>query len=239
MPDRERLAREQVALAELGRRVVAPQELGRVLQGAVELIADTLEVEHATVLELSPDGDEVRMRAGVGWQEREIGHRVEATPGGYVAYVLDAGEPVIVEDLAAEGRFLPSPELLDAGVRASVAVCIPGPADQPYGVLGVHTTRERGFTGVDGQFLEGVANVLASAISRHRRAIEMNDEILQTLVLAQYALRNGSGEAAPLLDKAIGQTRAMITRLLGGPQGGTLPGDLRRRSPPGVSDESD
>lgn len=237
MPDRERLAREQTALAELGRRVVAPSELGRVLQDAVEIVATTLEVEHATVLELSPDGHEVRMRAGVGWEERSIGHRVDASPGGYVAYVLGRPQPVRVDDLQSETRFATPDELLGLGVRASLGVCIPGTGDQPFGVLGVHTARDMTFSEADGQFVAGVANVLASAISRHRRAVEMNDEILQTLVLAQYALRHGRDDAAELLDKAIAHTRAMITRLLGETDGGTgttLPGDLRRTAPPEV-----
>lgn len=240
MPDRERLAREQIALAELGRRIVAPQELGRVLQDAIELVADTLAVEHATVLELSPDGEEVRLRAGVGWQERDVGHRVDAMPGGHAAYALDTPEAVIVDDLATETRFAPSPILLEAGIRASLAVRIPGTGRQPFGVIGVHTARERRFTPEDAQFLAGVAGVLASAISRHRRAIEMNDEILQTLVLAKYAMRDGREDAGVLLDKAIRQTRAMITRLLGSTHdgsGATLPGDLRRQGPPDLSDD--
>ena len=239
MPDRERLAREQAALAELGGRVLAPQELGRILQDAVELVAQTLEVEHATVLELSPDGDEVRLRAGVGWQEREVGHRVDAMPGGHVAYVLESDDPVIVDDVASETRFDPSPLLIEQNIRASLGVSIPGTGSQPFGVLGVHTAGDKRFTEVDAQFLEGVANVLASAIARHRRAIEMNDEILQTLVLAQYAVRRGSPEAPGLLDNAIAQTRAMITRLLGaeGGTGTTLPGDLRREAPPSISDQ--
>lgn len=240
MPDRERLAREQAALAELGGRIIAPAELGRVLQGAVELVAESMEVEHATVLELSPDGREVRLRAGVGWEERDIGHQVDAMPGGHVRFVLDSADPVIVDDLANEPRFETSPLLLGEGVRASLAVRIPGAGALPFGVIGVHTARERRFTPEDGQFLEGVATMLASAISRHRRAIEMNDEILQTLVLAQYALRHGRDDAGALLDKAIGHTRAMISRLLGETESGvstTLPGDLRRQAPPEVSDD--
>jgi GAF domain-containing protein len=239
MPDRERLAREQAALAELGRRIVAPSELGRVLQDAVELVATAVEVEHATVLELSADGMEVRLRAGVGWEARDIGHRIDAMPGGHVHYVLQTPDPVIVDDLAAETRFAISPVLVEAGVRASLGVRIPGAGALPFGVIGVHTSRDRAFTPEDGQFLMGVANVLASAISRHRRAVEMNDEILQTLVLAQYALRQGREDAGALLERAIGHTRTMISRLLGESEAGTgttLPGDLRRQTPPEITE---
>src|SRR4051794_24789225 len=241
MPDRERLAREQAALAELGKRVAAHNELGLVLQGATELVAHTLNTEHATVLELTADEDELRLRAGVGWQERQIGHTVDASPGGYVRFVLDSETPVVVNDIESETRFAASPVLAEAGVTASVAACIPGPTGSPFGVIGAHSTTDLRFTAEDGRFIAGVANVLSSAISRHRRAIEMNDEILQTLVLAQYALREGRGDAEALVEQAITHTRAMITRLLGPESSGswTLPGDLRRAAPPSVSRDQD
>src|SRR5438309_7811421 len=125
------MAREQAALAELGRRIVAPAELGRVLQDAIELVATTLDVEHATILELSPDGREVRLRAGVGWEARDVGHQVAAMPGGHVRYVLDTSDPVIVTDLASDTRFETSPVLLEEGIRASLAVRIPGAGAMP------------------------------------------------------------------------------------------------------------
>jgi len=216
------------ALAELARRAVAPTELGRVLQDAVEVLAAVLDVEHATIMELAPEGDDVRLRAGVGWEEGAIGRTVDAMPGGYVAYALAATEPVVVTDLAAETRFTPSPVLLTASIRSSVAVRIPGTADRAYGVVGVHTAQMRQFTADELAFAGAVAMILASVIARHRRAIEINDEILQTLVLAQYAQRDGTADAGRLLDEAIAQTRALINDLLGDRSAPPLPGDLRR-----------
>src|SRR3954447_11874623 len=115
------------ALAELARRAVAPADLGQVLQDAVEVLGAMLAVEHVTVLELAPQGSDVRLRAGVGWEEGVIGRTVDAMPGGYVAYALASREPIVVGDLATETRFDTSPVLLDAGVRSSIAARIPGP----------------------------------------------------------------------------------------------------------------
>src|SRR3954454_882520 len=173
------------ALAELARRAVVPAELGRVLQDAVELLGTVLDVEHATVMELAPEGEDVRLRAGIGWEEGVIGRTVDAMPSGYVAYALAQPEPVVVEDLAAETRFAPSPVLLEAGIRSSVAVRINGTAQRPYGVLGAHTARPRRFGEDELAVMDAVATVLTSAIARHRQAVEINDELLQTLVLAR------------------------------------------------------
>src|SRR4051794_17180953 len=216
------------ALAELARRAVVPAELGRVLQDAVEVLGAVLVVEHATVMELAPEGADVRLRAGVGWEEGIIGRTVDAMPGGYVAYALGRTAPVVVEDLASETRFAPSPVLLSAGIRSSVAVCIRGTGERPYGVLGAHTARQRRFSDEDLAFMDAVATLLTSAIARHRQAVEINDEILQTLVLAGYAQRQGRDDAGRLLEQAIAQTRALINDLLGDPSHPPLPGDLRR-----------
>ena len=227
-----RLARQQAALAQLTLQALEPSDLGSVMQEVVELAARTLEVQHATVLEAAPDGGHVRLRAGVGWEQGRVGADAPSPPGGYVAYTLEAPEPVIVEDLRTERRFAPSSILLESGVRSSAAVRVPGPPGHPpYGVLGVHATEPRRFAPDEVEFLGGVAAALAGAIHRHRQAVELNDSILQTLVLARYALdRQEADEAAHLLDAALDGTRALVSARLGPEAGfrGPLPGDLRR-----------
>lgn len=239
MSTRQRLARQQAALAEIARRALAPAELGALLQEAVVLVSETLGVSEVSVLELAPEGPDVRLRAGVGWEEGAIGHRVDAMPGGFVAHTLAADAPVVVEDLLEERRFATSPVLLARGVRSSVACRIPGPQERPFGVVGAHAAEPGRFGGEAAGFLAAVAGILASVIARHRRAVEINDEILQTLVLARYALDGGSGDARALVDQAVRRTRGLIGELLGGEAGAAstaLPGDLRRAAPADVSD---
>jgi GAF domain-containing protein len=198
------------------------------LQDAVELIARSLRVEHVTVLELAPQSEDVRLRAGVGWEEGVIGHTVDAMPGGYVRFTLDATEPVIVEDLATEERFTPSPVLLGAGIRASAAVRIPGRGERPYGVIGAHSTARRTFGSDEIAFLADMAGILSSVIARHRQAVEINDEILQAMIVAHYAAQQGRPEAAELLERAIARTRSLVSEMLDEGGAVSLPGDLRR-----------
>ena len=219
------------ALADIARRAVAPTELGDVLQHAVVVLGAELDCEHATVLELAPEGDDVRLRAGIGWEQGFVGRTVDAMPGGYVAFALASDVPVVVPDRAAETRFAPSPVLLDTGVRSSIAVRIPGTGARPYGVVGVHSERPRAFTADEIGLVSAVAVVLTSAIARHRQAIEINDELLQTLVLAHYAEVQRRPDVADLITQAIGQTQALINTLLGAPAAPPLPGDLRRVRP--------
>jgi len=231
MDSAARLARQR-AIADLGLRALAPADLGTLLRQAVHVVARTLGAEHASILELAPDGGEIRLRAGVGWEEGNVGHRARAEPGGHVAYVLGAAGPIVVEDLPSERRFRPSTLLLEAGVRSSLAVRIPGPDGRAFGVVAVHTTEPRRFLPDEIDFLGGVAAALAGAILRHRQAVELNDTIVQTLVVARYALDSGRAEqATELIDDALEHARALVDALLGNDPDGTakpMPGDLRR-----------
>src|SRR5258708_6171422 len=112
---------------------------------AVGLVVRALDVEHATILELGPGDDRLRLRAGVGWGGGVVGVTVDAMPGGHVAYTLTSSEPVVVADLADEGRFAASPQLLAAGVKSSLSVRIPSGGPVPFGVIGAHATVSRAF----------------------------------------------------------------------------------------------
>jgi PAS domain S-box-containing protein len=60
---------------------------------------------------------------------------------------------------------------------------------------------------------------------RERQAIEINDSIIQSLVVADYKLRDGqAGAAADAVRESIAAARHIVDELLGDPQ----PGDLRR-----------
>ena len=48
----------------------------------------------------------------------------------------------------------------------------PGPGGQPYGIFGAHTRRFRRFSRHDVEFVQAIANVIASAIVRERGGID-------------------------------------------------------------------
>jgi PAS domain S-box-containing protein len=157
--------RQQAAVAELGQRALAGPELTTFMGEAVALVARTLGVEYGTVLELLPDGTALRLRAGVGWQDRLVGQAIVGLES-QAGYTLASGEPVIVHDLHTERRFRESPLLRAHGVASGVSVIIPG-QERPFGVLGVHATQRRPFPADDVHFLQAMANVLAAAVERH------------------------------------------------------------------------
>ncbi len=160
--------RQQAIVTELGQYALATPDSQVIMEKAVILLADALDVEYTKVLELLPEGKALRLRAGVGWKEGMVGSATVGTDtNSQAGYTLLSAEPVIVEDLRSEARFTGPSLLRDHGVVSGMSVIIGG-GEQPWGVLGAHTSRRRDFTNDDIQFLQTVANIIAHAIQRER-----------------------------------------------------------------------
>jgi PAS domain S-box-containing protein len=163
----ERRTHQQAVVADLGLRALMHDDLQALMNEAVALVAQTLAVEYAKIVELLPGGEELLLRAGVGWREGLVGEAREraglGSQAGYTALV--SSEAVIVEDLGEETRFEPPPLLVEHGVVSGMTVVIPS-TEGPYGMLGAHTTSHRSFSEDDINFLQAVANVLATAKER-------------------------------------------------------------------------
>jgi PAS domain S-box-containing protein len=163
--------RQQAAVAALGQFALRAATAQAVMDKAVDVLSETLRVEFVKVLELTPDGQELILRAGTGWKNAyPIGQAtISAERGSQAGYTLaqDSG-PVIVEDMKAETRFDGPPMLHDHGVLSGVSVVVRGIGESglPFGVLGVHTASRRSFTEHDIRFLEAVANILTAAVQR-------------------------------------------------------------------------
>ncbi len=163
-------ARQQAAVTELGQRALLDSDPVRLMQGAAELVAETLEVEYAEVLERLPGGQTLLLRAGVGWEEGSLGRMtLAAGPETQAGYTLRSRRPVVVEDVRRETRFAVDPTLRDRGIVSGLCVAIAG-LEQPWGVLGAHCLRPRTFSEDDIHFMEAMANILA--LARERQAAD-------------------------------------------------------------------
>jgi signal transduction histidine kinase len=162
-----RRAEQQGAVAELGRRALANAESQALAQEAVCMLRETLEVEHASVLELQPDGKHVLVRAGLGWRDGVVGATLPLAQAPAARLTLECDGPVVVGDLRGDARFDDATLLHEHGVVSGMSAAIEG-RDGPHGVLGVHTTTLREFGEDDINVLQAIANVLGSAITRER-----------------------------------------------------------------------
>jgi PAS domain S-box-containing protein len=225
-----RRAEQQALVAELGRRALASDDLQALLEEAVGLVAETLGVELASVTEMPVGGEELILRAGVGWREG-VGSRIERGLASQVGYTLLRREPVITDDQAADPRFRPSALAQAHGVVSALSVMIAS-GDEPFGVLGALSTRRRTFSPSEVSFVQSVANVLASAVERSRTdqrlaevreaersriARDLHDEALQELTDALVQADRGRSEGlAPDAAGALGSTLRRVGEQLRG-----------------------
>ena len=155
--------RQQEVVAELGEHALRPVDARTLSNEAVQYVSETLETQLVMILELQPGGEQLLMRAGVGWRSGTVGRAtVSAGAASPAGYTLLSNEPVIVTDLLQETRFSAPPLLRDHGVRSGISAIIAGHS-KPFGVISANTTSLRQFTVDDVNFLQSVANVLASA----------------------------------------------------------------------------
>ncbi|GKS62826.1 hypothetical protein YTPLAS72_01300 [Nitrospira sp.] len=166
-------AKQQSVVADLGQFALEVSDLDDILNQAVQRMAETLEVEFGKILELSPDGKEFRLRAGVGWREGLVGDAtVGAELNSQVGFTLASQGSVIVEELGSESRFSGPRLLLDHGIVSGMSCVIAGRPGSRFGVLGAHTLKKRRFSDDDVHFLEAIANVFGQSVQRFNAEAE-------------------------------------------------------------------
>jgi signal transduction histidine kinase/CheY-like chemotaxis protein len=197
-------ARQQAAVAQLGQLALTDIDLQVLMNRAVQLASQTLDVEFGLVLERLPGGRQGLLRAGIGWQDNLVGKAsVIAGMDSLEDYTLRSSEPVIVADLRAETRFNGSPLLHNHYVISGVSVII-GQPDRPYGILGAHTTHRREFSQDDVHFLQAVANVLSALIERKQaEAAEREQRILAEALGDIAAALNSVLDVEEVLDRIL------------------------------------
>lgn len=164
---------QQTVISALGQFALMSKDFSALLNQAVMMVSQTLEVEYCDVFEVQPGGRSLLMRAGVGWEDGIIGKAtLPATPSSHTGFTLIAGEPVVVEDLPQESRFGTSRLHLEHKILSCVTVAISGKG-QAVGVLGAYTTRQRRFTEDELHFLLSVATVLAMGAARSRAETDL------------------------------------------------------------------
>jgi signal transduction histidine kinase/CheY-like chemotaxis protein len=162
---RER-ARRQAAVARLGRAAVASAAAQPLLDAAAAIVGETLRLEPVAILELTPAGDGLVVRAGVGLSAASPGARIEGGPETRSALSLLSSGPVVALDLAA-----------DLGVEAGLfhleriacgAAVLVGGGERAYGVLVACAREARAFESEELGFLETAASLLGSALARQQ-----------------------------------------------------------------------
>ena len=188
----EKLLRQQAALAAFGSYAFREHDLAKILTEAARICAASLDVPFCKVCKYRPEGNDLLVIAGFGWQPGVVGHVVdpadETSPQGR-AYVT--AQPVIIRNLRDAHTFALPSFYAQHGIVSTANVIIQGEG-QPYGVLEIGSADQHDYDQHDIDFLTGFANVLAAAVATADRS--------QTLRSALEGMKALVAEKDRLLD---------------------------------------
>jgi len=166
-------AQQQSGAAALGQLALATPDYDSLIHQGVSIIAHSLEVDFCDVITAESNGRKLRLQRGHGWR---INNRSDTeflvSPVSLTGFVFTRNEPAIVADWSREKRFRKPALFTENEVRSSACVPIRG-RNRTFGLLSVHSTEPREFTGDDLQFLMTSANHLAAANDRLQAEAEM------------------------------------------------------------------
>jgi PAS domain S-box-containing protein len=163
------VARFQSVLARIGSLAVSGTPVQEIMNEAACLTAEALTVELCKILIPRESDEHLYLVAGVGWREGLIGTlTVEGGTHSQAGFAIRERQPVVVADLHAETRFVPSRLLSEHGGIAGMSVPMMV-QDRVYGVMGAHCKTVRNFSPKELEFLCSVANTVATVLERWRR----------------------------------------------------------------------
>jgi PAS domain S-box-containing protein len=159
-------ARYSEHLAQLGRIAVDARDPNELLDHVPAMAAEALQAEVARVFLVEPGGDSFRIVGGFGLVPGEgVGDCVGSGPDTLPGFVLSTGQPITIADYRTETRFVVPQALLDMALISAVAVPI-SDRGRLIGALVVRSTVVQRFGDDEVQFLESLANLLASSLQR-------------------------------------------------------------------------
>jgi PAS domain S-box-containing protein len=179
--------KQQTAIAETGQLAFHDVGFQTILDKAVAAAADGLDVPLTKILAFEDSAEQLKLVAGIGWQDGLVGVATVGTEReSQAGYTLKSGELVVVEDLATETRFS-GPDLLRAhGVVSGMSVTIAGADGRAYGVFGIHSRQYQAFDQGDANFLLSLAVIISNAVRQE------NAKAQSTLLIREMSHRAGN-----------------------------------------------
>jgi PAS domain S-box-containing protein len=179
-------AQQQATIAEIGELALTGQDPDALLSLSTHLVATTLGVDLVHVLELSPSGEHLFVRATSEENPSFNPAPIPMRERSLASFTLLNQAPVVCPDLATDPRFK-TPRLRAAGISSSATVVMRG-RERPFGLLAAHSRRQRLFTTTEVHYLETVANVLAAMLVRRATEEALQDRERQLRAVFESAL---------------------------------------------------
>ncbi len=157
------------ATSEVGRRIISILDLDELLHQVVELIRQILGYYHVHIFLVDSAANEAVFQAGAGKIGRLIaeqgGVRLKIGEQGIIGWVAGAGQPLLVNDVSQEPRYVPNKALPDTKSELAVPLKI---GERVIGVLDVQSDELGAFNAEDIAILQTLGDQVAIAIENAR-----------------------------------------------------------------------
>lgn len=209
----QRRLSDLVLLREIGDTANSSADLQRLVDKVLDSIRLSVEVEITSLMLLENDGL-LRIRGARGLPP-EVVQTARVAPGqGVAGYVLAQGEPVLIDDLARDGRFL-----LSEGARRYVTgslLSVPLRCrDRVIGVLNVNNKASgETFTAADQHLLTTIANQTALAIENFELVSSLRQQARE-LEQANLSLQHQQQARSRLVCNLSHEMNTPLTSVLG------------------------
>lgn len=208
----ERLTALQ-AIAEVGRKLTSILDLNQLLTQVVELISLRFGYYHVQIFLVERGSDRAHFKASSGhalnekW--RREGRSTRIGVEGIIGWVAQHGEPLLVNDVAQEPRYIPDDPRLLPDTRAELAVplIVEG---EILGVLDVQSTEIGAFGPHDLFVLGTLADQTAVAVKSAQAYEAQREEAWVTTVMLQVAEATSQAESVEAVLEAAVRVTAML-----------------------------
>ncbi|MEX0719744.1 MAG: CheR family methyltransferase [Balneolaceae bacterium] len=177
-------ARQQEAIAKLSFLALEENTLQPVLDEAVTIIAEILDVDFSTLYTLTDENTFV-LKAATGWRGLHDTISVNTNKPTQLDYTLDVEDIVVTENYKSEKRFKKPPLLDDSNeIVSSISVAVKGVQDEMFGVIAAFSKGEKVVKEQHQHFMQVVANLLGDFIKRIRaehKLQKINEELEQRI----------------------------------------------------------
>ena len=179
----QRRARQLTLVDDVSKKVAAILELEELFTQVVRLIQETFGYYHVGIFTLHPDSKELTFEASTNPDLRQTCVNL-AMGQGIIGWVAQEGQPLLVNDVSTESRFLYDQAW--PHTRAELAVPLKV-EERVLGVLDVQSNKTGAFSEDDLFILQTLAAQVAIAIEGTRLYAAQQEEAWVTTVLLQVA----------------------------------------------------
>ena len=161
----ERGEGRQALIAKLGLSALSGIPADKLMSEAVNAVCEMLPADCSSLLQFNGTEGVFHCLAEAGWPAPETSPTIPALEDSQSSYTLRIGAPVIAPDLENETRFRVSESVRAAGAKSRLTVCIKT-GESAFGVLTAFSLARTDYSSDDVNFVQAIANVLATAIER-------------------------------------------------------------------------